>query len=223
MLKIPLRSHRVVLVVGAALAVALGFGGFVAVSAVPAGAATGVGTPTVTDDVQGTVTTPDDVVTCLPSTMSVGGTTAVTFPVGCLTLYYGDSVKVTWSGTGYSTDLSLSSDGNLVLSSNDGNTWDAGTTAADKSTGPGCEAPFQSDANLVVYNCASSPIWAAGTETHPEAFLAFQADGNLVIYNHVCVVVSSTLCVNEDDVLWATGTNSLPALGKRKRAFSAYI
>ena len=197
------------LVVGAALAVALGFGGFVAVSAVPAGAATGVGTPTVTDDVQGTVTTTDDIVTCLPTTMSVGGTTAVAFQAGCLTLYYGDHVTVTWSGTGITTELTLQgTDGNFVLSASNGDTWAAGTTAADKSTGPGCKAPFQSDANLVVYNCASTAIWAADTETHPDAFLAFQADGNLVIYNQVCVAATSTLCIIEDKALWATGTNS---------------
>jgi hypothetical protein len=189
------------MVVGALLALALGFGGFVAVTVAPAGAATAasVGTPTITDDVQGTVTTTDDIVTCLPSTISIGGTTAVAFTVGCLSEWYGDNVTVTWSGSGISTELTLQgSDGNFVLYAGNGKVWAASTTAADRSTGPGCVAKFQGDANLVVRNCASSAIWAAGTNTHLNAVLCFQADGNLVIYS----------AASDGTVLWATNTNS---------------
>jgi hypothetical protein len=183
-----------------ALTLALGVGGFVAVTVAPAGAATaaGVGTPTITDDVQGTVTTTDDIVTCLPSTISIGGTTAVAFTVGCLTEYYGDDVTVTWSGTGISTDLTLQgTDGNFVLYAGNGKVWAASTTAADRSDGPGCEAAFQGDANLVVRNCASAAIWNSDTHTYPDAILAFQADGNLVIYE-----------TSTGPALWSTGTNS---------------
>jgi hypothetical protein len=185
------------MIAGALLA--LGLGGFAAVSvSAAAGAATTVGTPTVTDDVQGTVTTTDDIVTCLPSTISIGGTTVVAFTVGCLTEYYGDKVTVTWSGAGVSTELTLQgSDGNFVLYAGNGKVWAASTTAADLSTGPGCEAPFQSDGNLVVRNCAGAAIWNSDTHTYPDAVLCFQADGNLVIYS----------AASGGKALWATGTN----------------
>lgn len=177
---------------------ALGLGGFLAAGVAPASAATGVGTPTITDNVQGTVTTTDDIVTCLPSTISIGGTEAVAFPVKCLTEYYGDHVTVTWSGSGVSTSLSLQgSDGNFVLYAGNGKVWGAGTRAADISTGPGCEAQFQGDANLVVRNCDSAAIWASGTHTYVNAVLAFQADGNLVIYSAASGGTS----------LWSTKTN----------------
>jgi hypothetical protein len=185
----------------AAALLALGLGGFAAVSAAPAGAATAssVGTPTITDDVQGTVTSTDDIVTCLPSTIAIGGTEAVAFTVGCLSEYYGDNVTVTWSGSGISTELTLQSlDGNFVLYAGNGKKWGAGTRAVDISTGPGCEAAFQSDANLVVRNCDGDTIWNSGTHTYPKAVLCFQADGNLVIYS----------AASGGKALWSTKTNS---------------
>jgi hypothetical protein len=189
----------------AAALLALGSGGLAAVSAAPAGAATAtatatsVGTPTITDDVQGTVTSTDDIVTCLPTTIAIGGTEAVAFKAGCLTEYYGDNVTVKWSGSGVSTDLTLQgSDGNFVLYAGNGKVWGAATRAADISTGPGCEAAFQSDANLVVRNCDSDAIWASGTHTYPNAVLAFQADGNLIIYS----------AASGGTALWESGTNS---------------
>jgi hypothetical protein len=178
-----------------------GFGGFAAMSAAPASAATAasVGTPTITDDVQGTVTSTDDIVTCLPTTISIGGTEVVAFTVGCLTEYYGDNVTVTWSGSGISTELTLqASDGNFVLYAGNGKVWAASTTAADRSDGPGCEVPFQSDANLVVRNCAGAAIWNSDTHTFPDAVLCFQADGNLVIYS----------AASGGKALWDTETNS---------------
>jgi hypothetical protein len=186
------------MVAGALLA--LGLGGFAAVSVAPAGAATdtSVGTPTITDSFQGTVTSTDDMVTCLPSTISIGGTEAVAFTVGCLTEYYNDNVTVTWSDGGISTELTLQSDGNFVLYAGNGKVWGAATRAVDISTGPGCEAQFQGDANLVVRNCASDAIWASGTHTYPNAVLCFQADGNLVIYS----------AASGGKALWDTGTNS---------------
>ena len=184
----------------AAALLALGLGGFAAASAAPAGAATAsVGTPTITDDVQGTVTSTDDIVTCLPSTIAIGGTEAVAFTVGCLTEYYGDNVTVTWSGSGISTELTLQGfDGNFVLYAGNGKKWGAATRAKDISTGPGCEAAFQSDANLVVRNCASATIWNSGTHTYPNAVLCFQADGNLVIYS----------AASGGKALWSTKTYS---------------
>jgi hypothetical protein len=196
---ISLRSRRGVMVAAALLA--LGLGGFAAVSAAPAGAATAtaVGTPTITDDVQGTVTSTDDIVTCLPSTIAIGRTEAVAFTVGCLSEYYGDNVTVTWSGSGISTELTLQGiDGNFVLYAGNGKKWGAGTRAVDISTGPGCEAAFQSDANLVVRNCDGATIWASGTHTYPNAVLCFQADGNLVIYS----------AASGGKALWSTKTNS---------------
>ena len=78
-----------------------------------------------------------------------------------------------------------------------GKVWGAHTRAVDISTGPGCEAPFQGDANLVVRNCSSNAIWSSGTHTYPNAVLCFQADGNLVIYS----------AASGGKSLWATGTN----------------
>ena len=185
----------------AAALLALGLGGFAAVSAVPAGAATAssVGTPTITDDVQGTVTSTDDIVTCLPSTIAIRGTEAVAFTVGCLTEYFGDNVTVAWSGSGISTELTLQGiDGNFVLYAGNGKKWGAGTRAADISTGPGCTAAFQSDANLDVRNCDGNTIWNSDTHTFPNAVLCFQADGNLVIYS----------AASGGKALWSTKTNS---------------
>jgi hypothetical protein len=176
-----------------------GFGGLAAMSAAPASAATAasVGTPTITDNVQGTVTTTDDIVTCLPTTIAIGGTTAVAFNVGCLSEWYGDNVTVTWSGSGISTKLTLQSkDGNFVLYAGNGKVWAANTSINELSTGPGCRAPDQSDGNLVVYNCADKAIWASNTFGHPDAILCFQADGNLVIYN------------NTNKALWSSKTYS---------------
>jgi hypothetical protein len=195
---IALRIRRGVMIAGALLA--LGLGGFAAVSvsaAAPAGAATTVGTPTVTDDVQGTVTTTDDIVTCLPSTISIGGTTAVAFKAGCLSEYYGDKVTVTWSGTGVSTELTLQgSDGNFVLYAGNGKVWAANTAINELSTGPGCKAPFQGDGNLVVYNCAGKALWASNTHGYTDAVLCFQADGNFVIYS----------AASGGKAIWAAGT-----------------
>jgi hypothetical protein len=176
----------------AAAVLGLGLGGFAA--AAPAGAATstGVGTPTITDDVTaGPVTAPDTILTCAPTTV----TGAVDVPVGCLTEYFGDNVTVTWSGSGVSTELTLQTDGNFVLYAGNGKKWGAGTRAVDNANGPGCEAAFQSDANLVVRDCNGAAIWASGTHTYPDAVLAFQADGNLVIYETA-----------GGKALWATGT-----------------
>jgi serine/threonine protein kinase len=57
----------------------------------------------------------------------------------------------------------------------------------------GNSARFQEDGNLVVYNSAQRPIWASQTNGHPGAVLVFQADGNVVIKSG-------------DTVLWAAGT-----------------
>jgi hypothetical protein len=105
---------------------------------------------------------------------------------------------ITWTGTGISTKLTLQGDGNFVLYAGNGKTWAAHTRAVDNPKGPGCEALFQSDANLVVRNCSLAAIWASNTHTYPHAILAFQSDGNLVIYDS-----ASTL-----NALWSTGTYS---------------
>jgi hypothetical protein len=187
----------------AAAALILAIGGLAA--AVPAHAfpsagasADAVGTPTITDWISpGGVTGKDAIVNCTTSTTTIGGTSAVTMPVGCLNEYNEEWVKVTWSGTGVSTELIQQDDGNFVLYAGNGKTWGAATRYVDNPTnGPGCVATFQGDADLVVYNCAGTAVWASGTHTYPNAVLAFQADGNLVIYS------SAT-----GSALWSTKTN----------------
>ena len=141
--------------------------------------------PVITDSLNtGGVTAPDAILTCATSQITIGGTQAVAVPVGCLTLYNGEWVEVTWTGGGVTAELNQQTDGNLVLSAGNGvTTWAADTTFSGNSAGPGCLAQFQSSANLVVSNCDSTSIW--NSDTHPSyanAVLAFQADGNIVIY-----------------------------------------
>ena len=141
--------------------------------------------PVITDSLNpGGVTAPDAILTCATSQLAIGGTQAVAVPVGCLTLYNGEWVKVTWTGgTGVSTELNQQTDGNLVLTPGNGVTpWASGTTFKGNAGGPGCLAQFQSSANLVVSNCDGVLIWNSATKTYPNAVLAFQMDGNLVIY-----------------------------------------
>jgi len=175
---------------------ALALGGLAAV--LPARVALGaVGTAVITDSVTtGNVTGPDTIVKCATSQIAIGGTQAVAIPVKCLTEYNGEWVKVSWSGTGVSTELTQQGDGNFVLYAGNGNTWGAATRFADNNGGPGCQANFQGDANLVVRDCNGTAIWASATHTFPNAVLAFQADGNLVIY-------SST----SGTALWSTKTS----------------
>lgn len=187
-MNISFRIRREALI--AAVVLGLGLGGFAMAAPAGAATATGVGTPTIAD--------PDGDLTCATSVTGGGtGTSgAVQVPAGCLAEYFGDSVTVTWSGTGISTDLTLQTDGNFVLYAGNGKRWGAATRAADNANGPGCEADFQGDANLVVRNCNGAAIWASGTHNYPDAVLDFQADGNLVIR-----------ATAGGQALWASGTN----------------
>ncbi|HET9173517.1 MAG TPA: hypothetical protein VFN97_29060 [Actinospica sp.] len=152
---------------------------------------------TVTDSLNPNgVTGTDAILTCATSYLSIGGTTAITLPVGCLTLYNGEWVKVVWSNGGTSTDLTMQTDGNLVLTP--GNTvkpWASNTTFKGNLEGPGCLAQFQSTGNLVVSNCDDALIWTSAAKSYSTAVLAFQADGNFVIYEN-----------SSGTPLWASGT-----------------
>lgn len=178
---------------------ALAIGGFAA--ALPARAAVSpavIGNAVITDSITtGDVMGPDAIVNCATSQIAIGGTSAIAVPVGCLTEYNGEWYKVSWTGTGFSTELTQQTDGNFVLYAGNGKVWAAATRFVSNANGPGCLAQFQSDANLVVRNCDSAAIWNSGTHTYPDAVLAFQADGNLVIYEST-----------SGKVLWATKTYS---------------
>lgn len=192
-MNISFRRRRERLIVAAAV-LGLALGGFAA--AIPAHAATStVGNAVITDSLTGTVTGPDAIVNCATQQIAIGGTEAVVVPVGCLTEYNGEWYKVSWTGTGVSTTLNQQDDANFVLYAGNGKKWGAATRFVDNANGPGCLAEFQTDANLVVRNCALAAIWASGTHTYPNAVLAFQADGNLVIYESTA-----------GHALWATGT-----------------
>jgi len=184
----------------AAAALGLAFGGLAA--AVPAladtSAAAAIGAPTITDSLSGTVTGPDAIMDCAtPTPIAIGGTEAIPIPVACLAEFNGEWLQVSWASGGFSTKLTQQTDGNFVLYSGTGKVWGAHTRFADTTNGPGCEAAFQGDANLVVRGCDGTAIFASGTHTYPNAVLAFQADGNLVIYD----------AVSTHKALWSTGTN----------------
>jgi hypothetical protein len=195
-----IRRKRVI----AAAVLALALGGFAV--AAPAYADTSTNTSTdvignavITDSVtSGDVTAPDSIVDCATKQMAILSVEAVVMPVGCLTEYNGQWYKVSWTGTGYSTELTEQDDGNFVLYAGNGKIWAANTRHATNANGPGCLAQFQGDANFVVRNCDLAAIWASNTHTYPDAILAFQSDGNLVIYNS-----ASTL-----KAIWAAGTDS---------------
>lgn len=130
--------------------------------------------------------------------MTIAGTDSVAIPVGCLTLYNGEWVQVTWSspqtGGWNSLQLTQQTDGNLVLTASSyggifgGETgptavWSSGTTFAGNSAGPGCQAQFTSSADLVVDDCDGTTIWNSGTQGDANALLAFPINnGALTIY-----------------------------------------
>ena len=185
----------------AAAVLVLALGGFAVAASAHADASTDaspdvVGNAVITDSITtGDVTAPDAIVNCATSQIAIGGTEAIAVPVGCLTEYNGEWYKVSWTGTGVSTELTQQTDGNFVLYAGS-KTWGAATRFVDNANGPGCLAQFQGDANLVVRNCDSAAIWSSGTHTYPNAVLAFQADGNLVIYEST-----------SGPALWSTKTN----------------
>jgi hypothetical protein len=147
----------------------------------------------------GSVTAPDAILTCATSQISVGGTVALAIPVGCLTLYNGEWVKLSWLYVGGYMELAQQTDGNLVLTFVTGTTttlWSSGTTFKGNSGGPGCLAQFQSSANLVVSNCDGTSIWNSATHPYPNAVLALQADHNVVIYE-----------TSAGTALWSTNTS----------------
>lgn len=146
------------------------------------------------------VTATDAILTCATSRMTISGTDDITIPVGCLTLYNGEWVKVTWASPempaseSVSMELSQLTDGNLVVTISGGGAiitgsggtptpqWSSGTTFSGNPNGPGCFTQFTSSADLVVDNCDGTSIWNSGAHTDTSALLAFQHGGALVIY-----------------------------------------
>jgi hypothetical protein len=145
------------------------------------------------------VTGLDAILTCPTSQATISGTDNLTIPVGCLTLYNGEWIKVTWASPEMppeewvSMELTQQDDGNLVFSVSGGPVisggsgsptivWSSGTTFKGNPAGPGCLAQFQSSADLVVDNCNGTSIWNSGAHTDANAVLAFQQGGGLVIY-----------------------------------------
>ena len=103
-------------------------------------------------------------------------------PTGSVTLFVGDSIT---SPSGQ-YQLTLETDGNLILDQLLGNRptrvlWASGTTGM-----PALEAVMQPDGNFVLY-AADNPdgsydaLWASNTSGHPGATLAVQNTGSLVI------------------------------------------
>lgn len=86
-------------------------------------------------------------------------------------------------------DLTLQSDGNLVLYQGRGALWSSRT--AGHRVGWGM---LQDDGNLVIYDGAGMPYWSTRTAGHPNTRLAIQDDGNLVIYQGKQVIWSSASC-----------------------------
>ncbi|HET9169039.1 MAG TPA: hypothetical protein VFN97_06360 [Actinospica sp.] len=154
------------------------------------------------------MTAPDAILTCATSSTTISGTYSLAIPVGCLTLYNGEWVTVTWTspqavvaGQSVTMELSQQTDGNLVLTvTGDGGKltrqWASGTTFAGNPAGPGCLARFQSSADLVVEDCNGTSIWNSGAHTDADALLAFQSGGDLVIDES-----------SAGTALWASQTN----------------
>ena len=158
-------------------------------------------TPVVSDSLNPDgVTAPDAIVTCATSQLTIDGTNNLAIPVGCLKLYNGEWVKVAWTEISGYMELTQQTDGNLVLTVSNGTTapttpWSSDTTFKGNANGPGCLAQFQTNADLVVSNCANTLIWDSATHTYPDAVLAFQLYGDLVIYES-----------SAGTALWSTNT-----------------
>jgi hypothetical protein len=71
--------------------------------------------------------------------------------------------------------LTMQSDGNLVLHHGATEVWSSGTSS------PGAHALLQGDGNLVVYSSSSQPLWASKTDGNPGAYLALSDDGGLAL------------------------------------------
>lgn len=202
-MNISFRSRRRRVAVGGAV-LALSLGGFAA--ALPAQASatspkTPIGIsyiPEVSDSLNpGGVTSPDAILTCATSAIMVGTTPSLAIPVGCLTLYNGEWVKVSWASEepGWelgSMELTQQTDGNLVFyvtnkagvagSPITAAQWASGTEYPSDPAGPGCFAQFQSSAGLVVDDCNGTSIWNSGSHSYSSTVLAIQYSGDLVIY-----------------------------------------
>jgi hypothetical protein len=147
---------------------------------------------TLTDSLNPTgLSAPDAIVTCATKKTTVNAYDAIAIPAGCLTLYNGEWVKVTWSGAFIDDYLLLTQqdDGNLVLQYSVaiqfGPEWTSKTTFALNANGPGCQAQFKSTGNLAVNNCDTTQIYATGTQNDSSAVLVFAigADNNFQIFN----------------------------------------
>lgn len=88
--------------------------------------------------------------------------------------------------------LTLQSDGNLVLSRNDGVTlWSTRTTSGSRLTN-------QDDGNLVLRTADGTPLWSSGTWAGGPSHLFLQNDGNLVLRRN-----------SDLQPTWSSGTASL--------------
>ena len=183
-MNIPLRNQRKRTVVGGAV-LALAFGGLTAAPAARASAASSTANsvvsgitfyPEVTDSLNPSgVTAPDAILTCATSRITISGLDSITIPVGCLTLYNGEWIKVTWASPempaseAQSTQLTQQTDGNLVVTFTSGllgtspaTEWSSGTTFAGNANGPGCLAQFTSSGDLTIYqSSAGTALWTS--------------------------------------------------------------
>lgn len=74
--------------------------------------------------------------------------------------------------------LTMGSDGNLVLSTQDGTVmWNTGTAGSDVQ-----RLDVQSDGNAVLYNVSNNPRWSTGTNGQ-RGNMRLSSDGNLAVYN----------------------------------------
>ncbi len=85
--------------------------------------------------------------------------------------------------------LTMQSDGNLVLYQGVNALWSSHTTGHRLGW-----SMFQDDGNLAIYDATGMPYWSTRTAGHPNARLAVQNDGNLVIYQAATELWSSGSC-----------------------------
>ncbi|MEU7476167.1 LysM peptidoglycan-binding domain-containing protein [Lentzea sp. NPDC042327] len=93
------------------------------------------------------------------------------------------------TANGYS--LTLQSDGNLVLTENNGTVWASGTNGRGA-----VRAALQDDGNFVLYNGDNNPVWATDTAGNTGSRLVLQDDRNLVVVG------------GDGSAKWASGTNT---------------
>ena len=110
--------------------------------------------------------TPKPGTSTVPATLTISATA---------TLQRGQSWRTT------STVVSLTTDGDLVVTNASGTQLWHSDTGSHNPNRSGNRAVFQNDGNLVVYDSAQRSLWTSGTAGHPGAVLVVQSGAACVV------------------------------------------